>query len=302
MKKLCTVGLALILGLSVQTSYAQFTFDGQVVQRAEYRNGYNIAIIDEQDPAKFIAQRFRLQGLYEQKDLFALYMSIQDIRTWGSTSQIKTSDNLLSVHEAWASTKLGKNTILKLGRQELNYDNARFLGNLDWALQGRAHDIALLKYEEDEAKVHIGFAYNMNDISNIDVPYTVSNQYKTAQMMRLENQFKEYTYSFFVWNDGREQLFRNSAGVVTNTEMRYRTTFGIPTLRFSDDNSQISAYFYQQLGKDPSGRDVNAYNVSFSFQRRVDFDLQTGKAVTFAGGIEVLSGSDEVKLIEEHLF
>jgi len=292
MKKHFLVGLAMILGLSVQSNYAQFTFDGQVVQRAELRNGYNVPIWDTQVPGKFIAQRVRLQGLYEKEDLFSIYMSIQDVRTWGSTSQAKVTDNFLSVHEAWASTKLGKNTELKLGRQELNYDNARFLGNLDWALQGRAHDIALLAFEKDVTKLHLGLAYNMNDISNTKLPYTVSNQYKSAQLFRLESQLDNYTFAFLVWNDGREHQF-SSGSVVTNTEMRYRTTFGIPTLRYEDSNSQISAYFYQQLGKDPFGRDVNAYNVSLSFQRRVDLDADAGKAITFVGGFELLSGSEE---------
>lgn len=292
MKKLFTFGWVVFMGLSALPSYAQFTIDGQLIQRAEYRHGYNVPIVENQDAGKFIAQRFRLQALYEKKDLFTLYMSVQDVRTWGSTSQAKVTDAFLSVHEAWGSTKLGANTELKLGRQELNYDGGRFLGALDWALQGRAHDIALLAFEKDATKLHLGLAYNMNDISNTKVPYTVSNQYKAAQLFRLESQADKYTFAFLVWNDGRQRL-NSSGGTVTSTEMQYRTTFGIPTLRYADGNSQLSAYFYQQLGKDQFGRDVNAYNVSLSFQRRVDINAESGKAVTFVGGVELLSGSEE---------
>lgn len=291
MKKLLIAGWVLLLGLSAHESYAQFTFDGQLIQRAEYRNGFNVPIRDGQDPGKFIAQRFRLMAGYEKEDLFKMFISVQDVRTWGSTQLAKTSDNLLSVHEAWGSTKLGENTELKLGRQELNYDNGRFLGALDWALQGRSHDIAMVKYAKEATKIDFGLAYNMNDISNVDIPYTVANQYKVAQLFRIESASDKFKYAFLVWNDGREQQIRNSASVITDTKLHYRTTFGVPTLQYTDENSQLSAHFYYQLGKDQIGRDVNAFNVALSFQRRIDIDASAGQAVTFAGGAEIMSGS-----------
>jgi hypothetical protein len=298
MKKILIAGWALLMGLSVHESYAQFTFDGQLIQRAEFRNGFNVPIREGQDPGKFIAQRFRLMAGYEKEDLFKMFISVQDVRTWGNTQLAKTSDNLLSVHEAWGSTRLGEHTELKLGRQEVNYDNGRFLGALDWALQGRSHDIAMVKYAKEATKVDIGLAYNMNDISNVDIPYTVANQYKVAQLFRIESASDNLKYAFLVWNDGREQQVRNSAGVITDTKLHYRTTFGLPTLQYADENSQLSAHFYYQLGKDPVGRDVNAYNVALSFQRRIDIDADAGQAVTFAGGAEIMSGtrwSDESK-------
>ncbi|WP_339648546.1 alginate export family protein, partial [uncultured Salegentibacter sp.] len=121
--------------------YAQFNVDGQIVQRGEYRHGYGKLIEENQDAAAFIAQRARINVQYELEK-FKFYVSIQDVRTWGNTPQVKANDNFLSLHEAWAETFLTDNFSVKLGRQELNYDNFRFLGNLDWALQGRAHDFA----------------------------------------------------------------------------------------------------------------------------------------------------------------
>lgn len=46
---------------------------------------------------------------------------------------------------------LASNRATRPGRQELNY-NARFLDNLDWALQARVHDFVLEKFEKAEAK------------------------------------------------------------------------------------------------------------------------------------------------------
>ena len=98
--------------------------------RSEYRHGYSKLLNESADPAGFIAHRTRIQANY-QVDRLNFFMSIQDVRTWGSSPTANISDSYLSVHEAWSEVTFGDNWKLKLGRQELNYDNARFLGNLD---------------------------------------------------------------------------------------------------------------------------------------------------------------------------
>lgn len=141
--------------LLMNISYAQFSIDGQIIQRGEYRHGFSSLFGENDKPAGFIGQRARIHFNYKFENL-VLSVSAQDIRVWGSTPQTKISDNFLSVHEAWAEYKFSENLSIKAGRQELNYDNARFLGNLDWALQARAHDFALIKYEDGDRKLHIG--------------------------------------------------------------------------------------------------------------------------------------------------
>ena len=68
------------------------------------------------------------------------------------------------VHEAWAEIVLAnsadttvkfkpiQNLSLKIGRQELVYDDVRLLGNLDWLQQGRRFDAAIFKAQ------HLGWA------------------------------------------------------------------------------------------------------------------------------------------------
>src|SRR5690606_34620990 len=145
-------GWGRLMALSFTATYAQFTLDGQLVQRSELRNGYNSLINETSKPAICIAHRARLQAAYAMEGV-SFFMSIQDVRTWGNTSQTKLSDNFLSAHEAWVEASVGENWKIKLGRQELNYDNFRFLGNLDWALQARAHDFILVKHEKDNMKL-----------------------------------------------------------------------------------------------------------------------------------------------------
>jgi hypothetical protein len=80
----------------------------------------------------------------------------------------------LMLHEGWAElmlfnkadTTIGLKGIdlmsLKIGRQELSYDDTRLIGNLDWLQQARRHDMALLKTVHKGWQVDIGFAFNQN--------------------------------------------------------------------------------------------------------------------------------------------
>jgi hypothetical protein len=178
-----------------------------------------------------------------------------------------------------------------LGRQELNYDNFRFLGNLDWALQARAHDFALVKYEQENVKLHFGGAYNQDAQLLTDNLFTTANQYKVAQMVRYENRWDQLQLSLLFWNDGRQFIQRNAAGNVSERNLYFRQTIGIPTLRYTKGNSQFSGFYYHQLGKDPAGRTTNAYNFSLSINRRLDLDVEKGSALTLASGMEILSGT-----------
>src|SRR5438045_585973 len=100
-------------------------------------------------------------------------VTLQDVRIWGqdvsTISRTTTADNNgFLLHEAWAeigltdSTIKSKNITLKIGRQELVYDDQRLLGNLDWLQQGRRHDAAVLKFENKNWMIHSGYAFNQN--------------------------------------------------------------------------------------------------------------------------------------------
>jgi hypothetical protein len=84
---------------------------------------------------------------------FKLFTSVQDVRVWGQDAStinrttLDANDGLM-IHEAWGEIMLLdtsaaiENLSLKIGRQELVYDDVRLLGNLDWLQQGRRHDLA----------------------------------------------------------------------------------------------------------------------------------------------------------------
>src|SRR6185369_7373456 len=97
--------------------------------------------------------------------------------------------NRLSIHEAWADiilanvkdSALSKSAVeyfsIRLGRQELVYDDQRLLGNLDWLQQARRHDAIVFKLLNKGWQVDLGAAFNQHSdaIGYNGTYYTPSN-------------------------------------------------------------------------------------------------------------------------------
>lgn len=286
-KKAITFMLLLFIA---KIGLGQFSFNGQMVDRFELRHGYGQAIEKGTDPAAFISQRIRLEGKYKVNKL-TFYVSFQDVRTWGSTAQLKITDNLFSLYEGWAQIHFDSCFSLKVGRQELNYDNARFLGNVDWALQGRSHDFALLKYEKKDTKVDLGGGYNQDAESLTNNIFTNTNQYKTAQMLRIEQKIGKFDFSFLLWNNGRQFIIKDTSGKVTQKGIRFLQTFGLPTLRLQLKNTTLSAFYYHQVGKDIKNNSLNTFDISLQASHVLKFNTTKKNQLRITAGAEVLSGT-----------
>jgi Alginate export len=159
------LGVGLFLCTFLTQASAQLTMSAQIRPRAESRSGLGTLKLKDAPSAGFISQRSRL-GFNYKMDKVTFGMSIQDIRVWGQDAgTISNADGTkLGVHEAWAEVNL-LDTIgltLKMGRQELLYDDSRLLGNLDWLQQGRRHDAAVLKVNKNGWQVDFGLAFNQN--------------------------------------------------------------------------------------------------------------------------------------------
>ncbi len=173
-KKALRVSMLLCF-LNAFSSNAQFTLTGQLRTRTEVRNGLGNLVLKGSKPAVFTSQRTRLIFGYKW-DRLTFGASVQDVRVWGQdASTISNADgNRLMLHEGWADLTLfnkADTTIktkgidlmsLKIGRQELIYDDVRLIGNLDWLQQGRRHDMALLKIVHKGCQIDLGYAFNQN--------------------------------------------------------------------------------------------------------------------------------------------
>jgi hypothetical protein len=171
--------LALILLFSscffTKTATAQLSLTGQIRTRGELRDGYGTLELSGGKPAAQIAQRTRLTFNYKSSRII-FQTSIQDVRLWGQdASTITPADgSKLAIHEAWAELILSNkkdNTFkvspfdyfgIKIGRQELVYDDERLLGASDWLTQARRHDAIVFKLLQSGWQVDLGAAFNQN--------------------------------------------------------------------------------------------------------------------------------------------
>jgi hypothetical protein len=178
MKKNYIFKLTTILFLSIFTQFkskAQFTLQGQMRTRTEIRNGLGNLVANDAKTAAFTSQRTRLNFGYKW-DRVLFGAAVQDVRVWGQdASSISNADgNKLMLHEGWAEVTLANKAdttvkfkaidllTVKIGRQELIYDDVRLIGNLDWLQQARRHDMVLMKAVHHGWQVDLGYAFGQN--------------------------------------------------------------------------------------------------------------------------------------------
>ncbi|MGB3150349.1 MAG: alginate export family protein, partial [Maribacter sp.] len=214
--------LVVVLALLCTTlTFAQFTLDGQFRPRTEYRNGFQTLISDAADAGFAINTRSRLNAGFTA-DAFKVYISLQDVSVWGENPQIIPVDdnNSFALFEAWASLKLSEKWSTKLGRQVISYDDQRFFGALDWAQQGRNHDLALLQYKGGKFIMDVGLAFNQDldgnggplfGFQNEGTAYPANNpfQYKTMQYVYAKQQWVGFSASFLAVNYAHQNFDEN---------------------------------------------------------------------------------------------
>ncbi len=266
----------------VNNANAQFKLGAEIRPRSEFRNGYKAPRNKGVAPAFFIEQRSRLYFNYTTEEVI-IKLTLQDVRIWGSVDQIyKTDPNLQNVHEAWGQFNFSNKFGFRAGRMELDYDGARFLGNLNWAAQARTHDAFMFLWKNNEGmKLDVGLAYNQNWraepawLNQNFYDHTVTKNYKTLQFARFESKKEGSNFVALIHNDGRQ--------VALDSSMAYRQTYAvIADKKFGD--MKLSTELYYQGGKNGAGTDLSAYLVSLyaTFKTRIT-------PITIGG--EVLSGT-----------
>ena len=273
MKKIIPLALLLITAFKLQAQQVDISTD--LRERFEFRNGFNTLVTDTSKPAVFITQRSRLIFDYTNNKI-KLRFAPQNVRVWGDV--INTSRNDLGnvIYEAWAELNVSKKVILKAGRQELNYDDSRIFGNLDWVMQGRSHDILVAKITPyKNSQLHAGVAYNANRETNFNENYLVA-QYKTMHYLWYHTDIKKIGVSLLAINNGMPYLKSGKEHLsftqISGTRITYKAT-------------KLTANFacYFQTGK----LDSNTINASYV---AADFLLKPAKGISTGLGFEYISG------------
>ena len=303
----------------LQQVFAQFTVSGQLRTRTELRNGQGTLQVKDTARALFTSQRTRLNFGYSGYR-FKLYASVQDVRVWGqdasSINRVTTDANDgFMLHEAWAEIslvdtgKVIKNFSLKIGRQELVYDDVRLLGNLDWLQQARRHDAALLKFEHNGWTAHLGAAYNQNAERKSNTIYNGTPTGYTASTNGMGAMYKSMQFLYL----GRKHFFGNSSVLffkddfskfhyapadVNKTTPIYehgvwsRYTMGANLFGTAKRKLGFAVSAFYQGGKYREGTSLSEYLISASTQYAVGRKLSVGPGVDITSGN---NGSDPTK-------
>jgi hypothetical protein len=304
--------------INTESAQAQFTLTGQIRTRTELRAGQGTLQQRGDVPALFTSQRTRLNFGYTGYR-FKLFTAFQDVRVWGqdaSTMNRTTTEfnNGLMLHEAWGEILLNdtvstiENFSLKIGRQEISYDDQKLLGSLDWLQQARRHDAAVLKFNNKGWQVDLGAAFNQNKElqtnnlfnglpgSGIGNGGPVATATYPAGTNGIGTLYKSMQYLYigrkFYFGNGSLLFFRdnfNKYSAVTKVLVRgewSRLTMGAYINAVVKRKLTITASAYYQGGQDKDGKDMKAVLGSLTLS------YQVGRKLSIGPGIDYLSGND----------
>jgi hypothetical protein len=300
------------------TTHAQFTLTGQLRTRTELRAGQGTLQQRGDVPALFTSQRSRLNFGYTGYR-FKVFTAIQDVRVWGqdasSINRTTTeANNGLMLHEAWGEIMLIdtvspiENLSLKLGRQEIAYDDQKILGSLDWLQQARHHDAAVLKFANKGWMADLGAAFNQNKELQTNSLYNgipgsgtgnggpvtsalypagtngIGTMYKSFQYVYLGKKFYFGNASLLFFRDNFNQ-YAGTTKVPVRGEWS-RLTMGGYINAVILRKLTVTGSAYYQGGQDKDGKDMAAALAS------ITLSYQVGRKFSMGPGVDYLSGDD----------
>lgn len=298
MKKVAYVIPILVVFMMITTiSFAQVTeLSGQFRPRYEMRHGFGKLIPDGFQAANFISQRSRL-NLKFSNETFKVGFSIQNVGVWGETSTLRLSDvNGTSVYEAWGQLLINEYLALKVGRQEIIYDDQRIFGSVDWAQQGRSFDAAVLSITPQEnSKFDVGFAYNARKQTLYKENY-YQNNYKALQYIHWHGNFDAIGVSFLALNNGLTWIDGTDTtdNGTSKEKIAYSQTIGA-RVTYKGNAFKANAAFYYQTGKVTVDTSNDGTNESTGKLDAMYFAIDASYAVcdqfSVGVGVEYLSGN-----------
>ena len=294
MKKIL-IALFLVVSFS-QLSAQELKVSAQLKPRFEARHGFGTLASPDDEAALFVSQRTRL-SIDFATEKYQVYMDIQNVGVWGDVSTLSKGDkNGTSFHQAWAAYHFSPKISVKLGRQEIAYDDQRVFGAVDWAQQARSHDAIIFKIKPGEkSKLDIGLALNANGETNFKEDYAI-NQYKSLQYAWFHTDFNENMgLSLLFLNNGmpydKLDLSEPNNDPIIEQKTTYSQTIG-GRYTYKRNRFDFNTAAYYQGGASPRGgstgtQDLSAYYLSANANYIVLDVLKLG------AGFELLSGNDQ---------
>jgi len=169
---------------------SNWTITGQLRPRFEYRNGYRQLLPPhENDQVAFVSQRSRIGMVYTGEKKLKVVLQVQDVRTWGDethTSNDATADKF-DLHQGYLDLMPHERWTLRIGRQEIAYDEERLIGTGNWNQPGRVHDAFLVMWRKGKAQAHAGWAHHETGELISGAPYPNNSNYQDLAFWRLSS-------------------------------------------------------------------------------------------------------------------
>ncbi|MFP4287802.1 MAG: alginate export family protein [Bacteroidales bacterium] len=274
MKKVFILLLLVVFGFQ---SFAQFKLDAEIRSRAEFRRGYRQLPAPDQKAAGLLSQRTRL-NVHHEFDRVTSYISFQDVRIFGEERQ-KVDVPSTTLHEGWVELQANENFFIKVGRQEINYDNGRFIARNNWNDNAQKHDLVLFKWQNDKNQhIHFATAFNQDNSQLFGTEYNVDN-YKYMNILHAHSPINDKGSISLL---GIADAYENDI----NSELLYMR--GTYSAHFKYDFTAVDLMFNPafQNGKTSDGQDIAAYY----------FSLEMGSSMVenyrYLLGFELFSGND----------
>ena len=259
------------------------TVDASFMTRGELRYGALSANAYDEDPedygpdfASFILERTMLGFEYATDGLEAK-LTARHSGTWGSKE-----GGSFNVYEAWGKFNTKSGFFLKVGRQNISYDDQRIFGSDDWSMTGMSHDALKMGYEGHGHKIHVFGAFNQNS-ENINGGTYFTGGLQPYKAMEAA----WYHYDIPKTNIGASLLFMNvgmQGGKKGVDEKTYQQQIYGTYLSYTPKKWNIEAAYYRQGGYDESSLPIEAWmgsaKVSYfpkeSFTAYLGFDYLSG--------------------------
>lgn len=262
--------------LKAQEADNVFKLDAQLMTRGESRvGGFKADSLDRERFSNFALGRYRIVADYQQSWL-EVRLTPQYSGVWGQASAG------LVLYEGWAKMQTEKGLFVKIGRQELTYDDGRIIGNDDWTMTAPTHDVLKLGYDGENHKVHLLAAYNQNaeNIDNGVIYYSGGLQpYKTMQTLwyHYDTPKKMFGISLLGMNIGMQ-----------NADQEHPTTYYqqlVGTyMAFRPKHWSLEGAFYYQMGKEEHGMTIDAFMAS------AKLNVMPSEKYNLYAGYDYLSG------------
>jgi len=299
--------------LSKNEAKAQLTVTGQIRPRTEVREGFGTLQKKGDDAALFTTQRTRLNVGYTGYR-FKVFMALQDVRVWGQdqSSINKTTteaNNGILLHEAWTELILNdtvskfQNISLKIGRQEIAYDDQKVLGSLDWLQQARRHDAVVFKFANKGWTVDVGAAFNQNSEKTVGTLYNgipsaygagtngIGTMYKSFQYAYVGKKMFFGDLSFLFFKDDFNKYTTVAALKTPVQGVWSRTTTGLYYNANLTRKINFTGSYYYQGGRNKDGRILSANLAS------ITSTIQVSRKLFLSSGFDFLSGTNGTKAV-----